>query len=105
MNEVHIMDRFRRFGRIYEDKFWRYILGGFNMSKLWDWVNEKNFSSVIKVRMFLLINCIKYGIQGLIVWMLISRFALNSYDWALCFTGYPGFFIGYIGGLIFLCRK
>lgn len=75
------------------------------MSGLWEWMNGKNFSKEGKVIGFLLINCLKYSALGLGLWLIVSRFALTTYDWAICFTLYPGFFIGYIGGTIFLWRK
>lgn len=74
------------------------------MSRLWKWVDNKNFSYDAKVKLFLAINCLKYCFLGFVLWMVVSHFVLSTYDWALCFIGYPGFFIGYIGGFIYLCR-
>ena len=42
---------------------------------------------------------------GLLVWGVVRVFALDALPWALCFMGYPGFFIGFIGGIFFLWTK
>ena len=75
------------------------------MSRLWDWIDSKNISNDMKTSIFLLLNCLKYSILGFLAWLIVSRFALSTLDWALCFTGYPGILIGFIGGYIFLSRK
>lgn len=75
------------------------------MSKLWKWVNEKEMTESWKVRSFLLLNFMKYGLWGFFVWLIVSRFMLRTIDWGICFVGYPGFFIGFLGGYFFLCRK
>ena len=75
------------------------------MSRLWKWIDEKNISKEVKAKLFLFVNSIMFGVIGLVLWVIVSGFGLNSWDWALCFIGYPGFFIGYIGGFVFLGRK
>ncbi|MGN0160084.1 MAG: hypothetical protein ACI4AQ_01715 [Lachnospiraceae bacterium] len=75
------------------------------MSRLWEWVDKKNLSEQAKTGVFLFLNMVLYGVLGFLVWMVISRFTLSTLDWAVCFVGYPGFFIGYLGGFFFLCRK
>lgn len=75
------------------------------MSRLWEWVDKKNLSEKAKTGVFLFLNMVLYGVLGFLVWMVISRFTLSTLDWAVCFVGYPGFFIGYLGGFFFLCRK
>lgn len=75
------------------------------MEKLWNWVDSKQISEDSKNRLFLLLNCLKYGFLGYVVWVVISFVAFNNVIWAICFTGYSGLFIGYFGGILFLCRK
>lgn len=75
------------------------------MSKLWEWVDKKNLSEKAKTRVFLFLNIVLCGVLGFLVWMVISRFGLSTLDWAVCFIGYSGFFVGYLGGFFFLCRK
>lgn len=75
------------------------------MSRLWNWVDSKKLSKETKKKLFLVLNCLIYSALGFVVWLIVSKFALNSLGWALCFIGYAGFFVGYIGGFIYLCRK
>lgn len=42
---------------------------------------------------------------GLIAWLIVSRRYFNTIEGAICFVGYQGMFIGYFGGLTFLCGK
>lgn len=75
------------------------------MSVLWKWISQRKLSRGNKARLFLLLNSLIYSVAGILAWLLVRKFALGTWDWALCFVGYPGFFIGYIGGFLFLCQK
>lgn len=75
------------------------------MSKLWSWVDSKNLTREGKVRFFLFLNCSLYSLFGFLVWLLVSQFGLSTPDWSLCFVCYSVFFIGYVGGFVFLSRK
>lgn len=75
------------------------------MSCLWKWVDSRKHSKEVKIKIFIALNCLQFSALGFLLWLVVSRFALSTYDWAICFIGYPGFFIGYIGGFIFLYRK
>lgn len=75
------------------------------MSILWKWVDKKEISNNAKSRLFLILNSLMCSVIGFLIWIIVSRFALNTWDWAICFIGYSGFFIGYIGGFIFLCQR
>lgn len=77
------------------------------MTRLWNLIDKKEFTDEGKIRVFFSLNCLIYCAIGFLLWLVINRFVpnINTRDWALCFAMYPGFFIGYIGGFIFLCRK
>ena len=77
------------------------------MTRLWNLIDSKEFSYEGKIRIFFSLNCLLYCVLGLIVWLVVRKLVpnINTWDWALCFVIYPGFFIGYIGGFIYLCRK
>ena len=75
------------------------------MSGLWKWIDVKEISKEEKIRVFLFLNCLIHGVLGLLVWLVVSRFMLNTLGWAFCFIGYPGFFIGFVGGFLYLCRQ
>lgn len=80
-------------------------VGGKVMSILWKCVEEIGVSDKAKRGLFLLSNSLLCSVIGFFIWVIVSRFALSTLDWALCFTGYPGILIGFIGGYIFLSRK
>lgn len=75
------------------------------MNILWNWVNDKEHSYEWKSRLFLTLNCIIFAILGLVLWMIIRNFAFNTLEYAICFVGYPGFCVGYLGGFVFLYRQ
>ena len=77
------------------------------MSKLWCLIDNRDFSNEGKIRVFVTLNCLIYCAVGFFIWLVASRFVLHikTLEWAICFATYPGFFIGYIGGFVFLCRK
>ena len=72
------------------------------MSRLWKWIDVRKMSYKAKTRWFLFLNSLLYSAVGFFAWIIVSRFALDSWDWALCFVGYPGVFAGYFAGIIFL---
>lgn len=75
------------------------------MNRMWERITRKNYSEDKRIKIFLFYNCIKFCLIGFIVWLLVSRRYLNTLEWAICFIGYPGMFLGYFGGLTFLCGK
>ncbi|MDD6038999.1 MAG: hypothetical protein PUD20_09440 [bacterium] len=75
------------------------------MRKLWEKIESKGFSKEDTRRLFLLLNSMKFSLCGFAVWLLVSRFALGTIEWAICFIGYSGFFIGYLGGFLYLCKE
>lgn len=79
--------------------------GGNSMPGLWKWIDSKNLKNKGKINIFLFFNCFIYSAIGFLAWTIVSRFALNTLDWAFCFIGFSGFFIGFIGGCIYLGRQ
>lgn len=75
------------------------------MARLWKWVDSKDFTDEGKIRLFLFLNCLNYCAIGFLAWLIVSRFALDTWGWVFGFVGYPGFYAGFIGGCIFLYRK
>ena len=75
------------------------------MNILWNWINGKEQSYEWKTRLFLTLNCIVFGILGFVLWMILRNFAFDSIECAICFVGYPGFCVGYLGGFVFLYRQ
>ena len=75
------------------------------MNKMWMKIVSKNYSKHRSIKTFLFYNCLKHCLIGFIVWLIVSRRYFNTIEWAICFVGYPGMFIGFFGGIIYLCRK
>lgn len=75
------------------------------MSRLWKWIDSYDVPREKKIRGFLVLNCLVYSLAGFFIWLLVHKFAFDTWDWAFCFAGYPGFFCGFIGGYIFLGRQ
>lgn len=75
------------------------------MEMVWSVLENKRISELNRKHLFLFLNSLLFGILGFGVWLVVSRFTLATIDWMLCFIGYPGFFFGFIGGFIFLCKK
>ena len=75
------------------------------MEMIWSYLDSKRISENSKQYIFLLTNVIAFCVLGLLIWSVVSRFALSTIDWMICFIGYPGFFLGFIGGAVYLCRK
>lgn len=75
------------------------------MEMLWKTVNKPCRSEKTNGNIFLFLNTIIFTCLGLMVWLVVRFFALETIDWAICFAGYSGCFIGFIGGVLFLWRK
>lgn len=75
------------------------------MNILWKKIEKSKLNNKAKTYLFLFFNSVMCGVLGLLVWLVVSRFALNTIDWAICFAGYPALFIGLFGGFFFLFRK
>lgn len=54
--------------------------------------------------LFWIICVILGAVIGLILWSVISLFALKSIVWLLTFVGY-GVVIGFIGGYLYICNN
>lgn len=78
---------------------------GYIMERIWGILTKKEWASTHIVSLFLFCNIIVWSLVGIILWFIIHFFTLRSVEWAMCFTGYVGYFMGLIGGIIFLCSK
>ena len=72
------------------------------MKTLWNFVNTLKLNTVHKNQVFLALSTAGSCLFGLLIWYLIHFFTLNTMPWLFCFISYPGFFIGIIGGVIYL---
>ena len=74
------------------------------MKMIWNWIDKRDFTNEGKIRTFLFLNCVIFGLLGFIVWLFMKPYLFNSIEGALCFTGYSVFGFGFLGGFIFLCK-
>ena len=75
------------------------------MTVIWNYVNKKLVRDHAKISCFLIANVMFWGMIGFLLWSVIQLFALKTIDYALCFIGYTAFFIGIVGGTLFLWKK
>ena len=59
------------------------------MNHLWTYINHKNWHEETKYRIALLLLGILFALIGFGIWLVISIWILSSWDWMLCFIGYP----------------
>ena len=74
------------------------------MSKIWSFVNDLKVKKNHKIKMFIWLTTILYGLTGALIWGLIGRLILPEITWLFCFIGYPAVFMGWFGGGIYLCN-
>lgn len=55
-----------------------------------------------RCRCFRILNCIVAGLFGLILWLIVRLFALDSPDWMICFIGYPVVVHGLFGSTLYI---
>ena len=59
------------------------------MKSLWNYIDQKNWTEGSKYRITLIILSILFSTAGLLTWLVIRIWALQTFDWMLCFVGYP----------------
>ena len=75
------------------------------MKHLWKYINKSNITQKARTYLYLTLATISWNIIGFAVWYLIHFFALDSIVWAICFSGYSGFFLGFVNGVMFLSEQ
>ena len=72
------------------------------MKSLWNTINKLHLTRECKIKLFLLFHTVICGLVGVLLWIPIHFYALNSAPWFFFFMGYPAVFIGVFGGIIYL---
>ncbi|MBO5033155.1 MAG: hypothetical protein J6D08_14995 [Lachnospiraceae bacterium] len=75
------------------------------MEYVWKLVESENISENKKIGLFLCINIVLWAVVGYWVWAMLQFYICKGITGALCFSGYAGFFIGFVGGVFFLWKK
>lgn len=73
--------------------------------KIYEYVNEKVWDRQWETKIFLLCNMLFFMFVGGVAWLLLGRLIWPGLDALVCFIGYPGIFVGLIGGILFLYRQ
>ena len=56
---------------------------------LWNHIEQLNLRAENKLRLFRIALEIPAGVIGLLLWLVIRNWCLKTWDWMICFTGYP----------------
>ena len=59
------------------------------MMKLWKSIDKLNLKEESKFRLFRIISEGVSAVLGLLVWLIIRNRIFGTWDWAVCFMGYP----------------
>ena len=73
------------------------------LGKLWNRIDRLNIKRASKYRLFRIALEIPAGLLGLLVWLLIRAHFLGTWDWMLCFIGYPLIVIHFVS-VFYSCR-
>lgn len=66
------------------------------MKYVWNYIENKNWKTNTKYNAFLWTSGILSALLGFIIWNIIKIWTLNTWDWMLLFTGYPGIVAWYL---------
>lgn len=90
----------------FQKNIWRILalMEALAMNKLWNYIHEKKWNLENKITLFLFVTTLLPATIGFFIWFILHFFVLNKITWALCFIGYPGYFIGLLGGILYLYR-
>ena len=61
-----------------------------------------SMNKIRKQKLFIFANTLTWCIIGAVCWFLIGNRLIEDNLYALCFIGYPGFFLGIIGGFLYV---
>lgn len=75
------------------------------MNNLWNIISKKNKTKWKSEYIFILINTLVFTIIGFSLWFIIHFFILKNFIWCICFSGYAGYFLGFLGGILYLWKK
>ncbi len=69
------------------------------MKSLWNYIEDKNWKAENKYKAAFFIMGSVFAFIGLFIWLIVSRWVLDSPAWAACFMGYPAMlslFFGFV---------
>lgn len=69
------------------------------IKKLFSQIDRLPVTARKKLRLFFLLTGILFSLCGFFLWLIIRRWTFDSWDWLICFLGYPfiiAWFVVYI---------
>lgn len=64
------------------------------MKHIWTYIDTRNWKAASKYRAVMMIFGTLSAALGFALWLMIRSFMLSTWDWMLCFIGYPIIFSG-----------
>lgn len=52
-------------------------------------IDRLSWTSQRKFNLLLFLTGILFSLCGVLIWLFVRRWALDSWDWMVCFMGYP----------------
>ena len=68
------------------------------MSLLWRFCCSRIRKPARQAAAFLLLHSVFCGAVGLVLWLILS------WEWAVVWAGFPAYFLGFLGGTVYLYR-
>ncbi len=59
------------------------------MKRLWQYLDQKQWSAKTKYKAAFFLLAVRYALTGFFAWLIIRQWALSTWDWMICFIGYP----------------
>ena len=72
---------------------------------IWKILDQKAWNPIRKQKVFLVCSMLIFCLLGGAVWGLVGRWFVPDITGLLCFVGYPGIFLGFFGGILYLWRQ
>ena len=74
------------------------------LNSLWNRISRRNWSAEGKFRLFRLALEVPAGLAGLLLWLIVRIWCLKTWDWMVCFVGYP-VILAWLVTVLFSCRR
>ena len=73
------------------------------MKRLWKYLDGKNWKMTTKFRAAMWIVGTVFALVGFCIWLIIRVWVLSTWDWMICFIGYP-FILSLFVVFLYSCR-
>ena len=74
------------------------------MSLLWRFCCSRIRKPSRQAAAFLLLHSVFCGAVGLVLWLILCSRTLGSWEWAVVWAGFLAYFLGFLGGTVYLYR-